>query len=288
MSRTVGGILVLVLALSAAAAREDPDKPTTPAEQYKALLKEYQTAASGGDGTDEGRRKIIAHVDSLRDSLGRRFLELAEKNPSDPIAVDALIQAIWMVNNSAFPAGGKDSPGAKAMTLLLRDHLRSDQLGPICLRITSAFRAEHETFLRKVLEKSPHKNVQALACLALAEFLNDRLQRLEQIKEQPELAREYEGVFGKGLLEGLQRQDRAAVAKEIEALFERAGEEFASEKIPYEGTVGAKARAALFEFRNLRVGKEAPDIEGEDQDGKRFKLSDHRGKVVLLDFWNQF
>ena len=33
-------------------------------------------------------------------------------------------------------------------------------------------------------------------------------------------------------------------------------------------------------------GRQAPDIEGEDQDGKRFKLSDYRGKVVLLDFWS--
>ena len=43
----------------------------------------------------------------------------------------------------------------------------------------------------------------------------------------------------------------------------------------------------LFEIRNLSVGKTAPDIEGEDQDGKRFKLSDYRGKVVLLYFWQQ-
>ena len=33
------------------------------------------------------------------------------------------------------------------------------------------------------------------------------------------------------------------------------------------------------------VGKVAPDIEGQDQDGASLKLSDHRGKVVLLDFW---
>src|SRR5262245_35981400 len=35
----------------------------------------------------------------------------------------------------------------------------------------------------------------------------------------------------------------------------------------------------------LPVGIEAPEIEGKDIDGKWFKLSDHRGKVVVLDCW---
>jgi peroxiredoxin len=50
--------------------------------------------------------------------------------------------------------------------------------------------------------------------------------------------------------------------------------------------VAGRAGAELFAIRHLGVGKVAPDIEGEDQDGKRFKLSDYRGKVVLLDFWS--
>ena len=36
------------------------------------------------------------------------------------------------------------------------------------------------------------------------------------------------------------------------------------------------------------VGESAPEIEGEDLDGKKFKLSDYRGKVVLLDFWGHW
>jgi cytochrome oxidase Cu insertion factor (SCO1/SenC/PrrC family) len=37
--------------------------------------------------------------------------------------------------------------------------------------------------------------------------------------------------------------------------------------------------------KGLGRGKPAPEITGEDQDGKPMKLSDFRGKVVLLDFW---
>jgi peroxiredoxin len=33
------------------------------------------------------------------------------------------------------------------------------------------------------------------------------------------------------------------------------------------------------------IGRPAPDIQGEDLDGKRFNLSDYRGKVVVVVFW---
>jgi len=46
MDRMGGGILVLVLTLSAAAAQDKGgDKSDTPAEQYQALLKEFNEAA---------------------------------------------------------------------------------------------------------------------------------------------------------------------------------------------------------------------------------------------------
>jgi hypothetical protein len=35
----------------------------------------------------------------------------------------------------------------------------------------------------------------------------------------------------------------------------------------------------------LEIGDQAPEIEGTDLDGKRFRLGDYRGKVVVLDFW---
>ena len=49
-----------------------------------------------------------------------------------------------------------------------------------------------------------------------------------------------------------------------------------------------RVQTELYEIRFLSIGKKAPDIEGDDQDGKHFKLSDYRGKVVLLYFWQEF
>jgi len=36
------------------------------------------------------------------------------------------------------------------------------------------------------------------------------------------------------------------------------------------------------------VGRPAPEIIGKDLDGKPMKLSDFRGKVVMLDFWGDW
>jgi hypothetical protein len=42
---------------------------------------------------------------------------------------------------------------------------------------------------------------------------------------------------------------------------------------------------ALEEIRIRGIGKPVAEIEGEDTDGKPMRLSDFKGKVVLLDFW---
>ena len=36
------------------------------------------------------------------------------------------------------------------------------------------------------------------------------------------------------------------------------------------------------------IGELAPEIEGMDLDGVAFKLSDYRGKVVMLDFYGDW
>jgi len=45
------------------------------------------------------------------------------------------------------------------------------------------------------------------------------------------------------------------------------------------------AEQNLFALKHLSLGKEAPEIEAEGVDGKKFKLSDSRGKVCVLIFW---
>jgi len=291
MRRSDGHAVILVASawLAAGDARQDVVVP--PPEKYRALVVERQELPEelASVRTDEERNRVRARLASLP----TRFLALADEHPDDPIALDALIQTVSLVNATAFPESGAESPGDRALSRLLRGHVDSEKLGPVCQQILFGFHRGHETFLRSVLARSPHREVQALACLSLAQHLDNRLQRLDVLKDQDgtELVERYHRVFGRDCVEELQQQDRAAIATEAEALFVRAAQEYGDVPIPVTcfgsgGTVGAKAGAELFQIRHLSIGKEAPEIEGEDQEGRRFKLSDYRGKVVLLDFWN--
>lgn len=58
--------------------------------------------------------------------------------------------------------------------------------------------------------------------------------------------------------------------------------------IAREKTLGDEAIARLDEMFNLTVGKLAPEIDGVGINGDPLKLSDYRGKVVVLVFWGSW
>lgn len=50
----------------------------------------------------------------------------------------------------------------------------------------------------------------------------------------------------------------------------------------------AAEQVKVHDAADLAIGKTAPDIEGVDLDEVPFKLSDYRGKIVVLDFWGDW
>ena len=135
--------------LAAGVAAQEQGKPATPAEQHEALLKELRGAAAGYFQTTNAaeQKAIVARVDKATVKL----LELVDQHPKEPFAVDALTQIItqeyWLNTHTSHPGWGSNSPQARAIGLLLRDHLDSDQLVETCKRVNFGFRRECETFL---------------------------------------------------------------------------------------------------------------------------------------------
>lgn len=292
MARGIGRSALLLAVLSGLSSARGQEPGTTPAQRYEALLEESKKPVSGppsSPNSDDERIKYIGRGFRRHSELAHQFVALAEQFPNDPIAFDALIQAVWVVNTTPWPFDlvGPDEAPAKALAQMRRDHLKSGKLGPLCQRISYGFREEYETFLRAVVAGNGERAITGIATLSLAHLLGNRAQRIETIRGQKKSVEEFEALFGRDYVQKLLSHDLDHAMAEVETLLEEAVSKYADVKVPDSTTVGERAGAELFEVRNLRVGKEAPDIEGDDQDGTRFKLSDYRGKVVLLDFWHQ-
>ena len=134
----------------------------------------------------------------------------------------------------------------------------------LCQRLH--YTTDSERLLRVLYTRGKRDEVRGVACLVLAQVLRRSA-------------------------DGLATRDAKAAAKmhqESEKLFEEAIDKYADVKTAFDGTVGRKAKNELFDLRYLSVGKAAPEVKGTDQDGKPFKLSDYKGKVVLLDFWSEY
>ncbi len=292
MNRIGKWVLMLLLFAPAAWALDEtkdkpkPAKPATPAEEYRALTQEFDKArgevfkALREAKKEEDREKVMNKYRALAPSFAGRFLKLAQDHPKDAAAVDALV---WIVSNAeAAPEAGK------AVAALVQDHLQSEKIGSLVQRLEYSRFPPAEKLLRAVLEKSTNQEMQGRASFILALNLKNKSEEIKQIRQaDPKMAKQLEQFYGKVHLKEYASKDPDKLLKEAEGFFERVLEQYPDLK-HFNRTQGEAAKGELFEIRNLAIGKVAPDIEGEDIDSKKFKLSDYRGKVVVLDFWGNW
>lgn len=244
-----------------------------PAEEHQILVKEWERAyrdyqnAYAAAKTDEEREKV-------RESFPKpifqdRFMELARKYPRDPATIDSLV---WILVNPWYgPHAEKNY--AETLEILTRDFLQDEKLADACGVLgapssttvsAGGLNPSAEQLLLTAIEKSTSRKVRGNACLSLACYLKKH------------------SDWRSG---DMSRQQADAMAAESTRRFEQVIEQFADVKSGGPYTLGRLAEAALFEIRNLSIGKVAPEVAGDDLDGASLKLSDYRGKVVVLNFW---
>jgi peroxiredoxin len=289
-------ILAWVVLMPTLAARSEGEeqKPPTPREQYEALLKEYTTASDAWskiyeDGPGKGDA-VRRHQEWPAWSFAPRFFKLAEDHPEDPAAVDAVLWVIGLDQNvgendqSLLPLYGR------ALEILARDHLQDKRVPVLCLEnVAHDLSAPAERFLRHVLALGPTREARGYACLGLAQYLATK----RTIAQDPWFDRPARTAFDSysvarldpSFFRYIHAADHQALFDEAGRLFERTIAEFGDLKSPRRGLPLAEiARSGLRELRNLSLGRVAPEIAGKDVEGVAFKLSDYRGKVVVLTF----
>jgi thiol-disulfide isomerase/thioredoxin len=195
------------------------------------------------------------------DAIAPIILKRVKKAPSHPQAARLLASVVCALSMGDDEAIVATQTFTEAADMILKRYTDSPDVLSFCellgtLGETPNWSASFEKHLRTILTKNRDRAVRVAASFALASV-----------------------VQGTG-------EKRAA---EAEALYKEFLKAFdGHEKYRYtniERMLIRSAARALVELKLRGPGKPAPDIDGVDLDGNRMKLSDYRGKVVLLSFW---
>jgi hypothetical protein len=251
--------------MSQAQAPASTAKPQTPlpaggeaqAAEYESLSTAFNKAQTAyyepysKAQSDEERQKIQLDPEQHPVKIFTpKFEDLAHRADGTLVGLKCWI---WIVKH---PDNSTSKAAPRAVDALTSRYLEAEELTELASYLRYAGyplgKDVVQRTLQLLIEKSPHKSVRAQATCSLAY----------------------------GLLE---ESDGTGSARE------RAHELFVKVTSDYPDTKAAKqAERGLFELDHLQIGMTVPDIEGTDVDGAAFKLSEYRGKVVVLDFWGNW
>jgi thiol-disulfide isomerase/thioredoxin len=248
-TRLVATLLALALAIPSSG------DDTGAASAYKKLYDELMSKSRTVTAPD-ARAQLLAEY-------SQKFLDHAVKYPKDQSAVDALCDVIRITR----PGAGPGTPRGKAIELLKKQHVKGTairkQLKRLAVRPDAVDAFE---VVQAVLKENPDRTTRAWACRALIAGYESRVALADRLEKDDAFREGYEKERGKEaagrLIDGAPNS-RLRLRQQKKAL-----------QTKYAGV-----------FPDLSIGKEAPELVCEDLDGKKVKLSELRGKVVVLDFW---
>jgi thiol-disulfide isomerase/thioredoxin len=263
------GVLILAMAASTGCSDDKPaksdDRSGKEDPSFTKLRKEFEDVMEGFEKElDNSRSKEEEKAIKARNpapGFATRFLAFAEKDPSKPEAFDALLIAFGASGGPQNKAGCWN----KVMKALLRDHVKNEKLFRLVRDLAGDGEEECLSFLRAVIEKNPSRKIQGRALQSLIETREAGIDAAERFQKDEKLRANVEKVRGKEFVRKV-IEDAEASKKELAELTKQL-QKYADVII------------------DLSIGKTMPEIALEDLKGKKVKLSDLRGKVVVLDLW---
>jgi len=255
---TYGISVMFVLAFLAASAQG----PNTTEQDYKRLLAEWDGRLSklsdSVDKADSKEAKEAADngLRAERQDYANALIQFAQNRPNDSLSVDVLLQSVKVDR----------SVEDRAFATLAKNHAKDPKMAKLGFYLgVTVHSAAAEKLLRAILAQNPDRDAQGNACYGLGR------------------------LYFKRYLDDTTAKDAGRYAQEAEAFFQREADKYADVVLNHAGEkkfpFSVVAESRLYELRHLIAGKVAPEIAGEDLDGKALKLSDYRGKVVVLNFW---
>ena len=220
----------------------------------KALREVTQTEAYKAAMAERDRETMMQLRADLPTVDTAAFVERFAKGAAQHAGKDEAVEFLtWIVLNGR---GQREAAQAAAATILA-NHVDSEALLPLAEKIrtvrTTLGLDDAADFAAAIIEQSPHSEVKAWTLY----WRQSNARRNRSATEQ----------------------DMAQADADLAA----------AKKLAEPGSkLAIRIEGPEFEKQRLQIGMVAPDIVGEDLDGVDFKLSDYRGKVVVLDFWGDW
>jgi hypothetical protein len=274
---------------------------------------------------EQAKQKVLANYRAQLQEYTRRILAFAEKHPKNEHAFEALSFVLQLVPqgpeaDKAVALLAKDhatNPDAVELAeeLAQADSPEAETLVRALLSRNRDAKAQDNLKLTLAdLLQSKAEKAGATQAQKLEKEVDDLVDQVAGSKDAVELAQtaaQAGGAVAEKLVRAIlarstdpkskatlnlslaqvlkARAEKSGVsAAEAKRLEEAAADllgKLAGSKVADLKDVAAQAKELLFALHHLSVGKVALNIQGEDADGKKFKLKDYQGKVVLLDFW---
>ena len=220
------------------------------------VIQEYKDAKS-----PEEAQKLIPKIQQNllklpREDFAKKALALSKTlKSSDQGSFDSLVFAMSMVAR-----GSNKEIMKEAVDLIVKDHSKNPKMASVLGFIATS--PDGAAILEKIATKTEDRNIAGLAWYAITENLQQQTGEVG-IKQAEELN------------------------KRTEMIYEKLAKDYADVAMANgRGTIGSTIKAALFELQNLSIGKVAPEVLCLNIDGdKDDKLSNYKGKVVVLDIW---
>ncbi len=271
--------LLLLLALAAPASALDPalqgsvQVATDPVAELRAEL-ESASKDVGQPGFDKNA------LDEKRVELALRAKALMKDDPRGELAVRV---RVWMVTS-----GVEASMSDSYLDELLSKDIASPALGDLLDSLRPNSRPDARARVETLAENAGDRSVRGRSIRMLADHVKYDLDGLRSVEAGDVSAETHAKRHGAERSESLRKSGANVVEKQYVAVLERVAKDYADVLDSRGRAIGPRAEGALFELQKLTIGKIVPDIEAEDIEGTAFKLSDYRGKVVVIDFWGHW
>jgi thiol-disulfide isomerase/thioredoxin len=270
--RAVHRLLICLFVLGAAAERLNAQEPAparadSTSETFETIKKEYKDASTAFIAERRAKGNPGGTINMSEGPYPRfaaRFLAFAQKHPEDPAALEAVNLAL----RTSFSSGDKGKEiWAKTVDLLKKKFVTNGDIKKVFLWISvNSHDKASEELLYEVIARNPDRDAQGEACQTLVKRVKRDGEIGSRLREDSDARKRYEERMGNAAVEQL-------LAKADSA--QKAADELAD---TFRDRFGEY-------FPKITIGKSAPELISHDVNGTTVRLSDLKGKVVVLDVW---